>query len=119
MINFCCDDIRLIENYDEAINSNEIYDCHHRLETDKHMSAKELIDNDLYYNRPASELIFLTHREHSHLHHKFQVDSIETRKKKSIAQKGHKTSMQTRTNMSLAKLGKHKIYDENGRFHYG
>ena len=24
---FCCEDISLIENYDKAINSNEIWDC--------------------------------------------------------------------------------------------
>lgn len=32
---YCKDDPSLIENYDEAINSTEIYDCHHRLETDE------------------------------------------------------------------------------------
>ena len=31
---FCCEDISLIENYNEAINSSEVWICHHRLSID-------------------------------------------------------------------------------------
>ena len=67
---YCCEDISLIENYDQAINSFEKYDCHHRLEIqeNKITSVKELKEQNLYFNRPASELIFLKHSEHTMLH---------------------------------------------------
>lgn len=67
---YCCEDISLIENYKEAIESETIYDCHHRLEIQNGIvqSAKQLEEQGLYWNRPASELIFLTHSDHIALH---------------------------------------------------
>ena len=65
---YCCEDISLIENYKEAINSNEKWECHHRLETELNKSVKELKDLNLYFNRPANELIFLTKQQHDSLH---------------------------------------------------
>ena len=65
---FCCEDISLIENYNKAINSNEMWDCHHKLEIELNKSVKELKDLNLYLNRPANELIFLTRKEHVILH---------------------------------------------------
>ena len=68
---FCCEDLSLIENYEKAINDNtQIWHCHHRLEIQdgKSVSVKELKENNLYFHRPASELIFLTEKEHSKLH---------------------------------------------------
>ena len=75
---FCCEDISLIENYDKAISDkNKMWHCHHRLEVqnDKRISVKELIKTNMYYNRPASELIFLTSSEHRSLHMKGRVVS--------------------------------------------
>ena len=66
---YCCEDPSLIENYYEAINSEESWHCHHRLGIILHKKKKELIELGLYYNRPASELIFLTNSEHQKLHH--------------------------------------------------
>lgn len=66
--NYCKDPINLIENYDEAVNSTEIWDCHHRLETDLGLSREQLIEKDMYLNRPYTELIFLSHSEHTRLH---------------------------------------------------
>ena len=63
---FCCEDISLIENYQEAINDSERWECHHKLGVNK--SRQELKENDLYFNRPANELIFLTKKEHRALH---------------------------------------------------
>ena len=66
---FCYEDISLIKNYELAINDNKhIWDCHHRKETDEGLSRKQLIELGLYYGRPASELILLTHSEHMSLH---------------------------------------------------
>ena len=65
----CCEDISLIENYNKALSdTTQIWCCHHRLETDKNLSAKELISMNMYYDRPASELIFLSRKEHAKLH---------------------------------------------------
>lgn len=65
---YCCEDISLIENYQEAINSDEKWDCHHRLEIELNKSVQELKDLNLYFNRPANELIFLTKSEHIKIH---------------------------------------------------
>ncbi len=166
---FCKDDISLIENYEKALNDSEnIYDIHHRLEIDLNVSRQYLIDHDLYYNRPASELIFLTHSEHQKLHKKEVHHSVEIRQKMSEAHKGKKLSNEhcdhikggiskyyedhdgywknkklsneTKQKMSdshkgkcpqnlkaiheYQKLygspvkGKHRVYDENGKYHY-
>ena len=57
---YCCEDISLIENYEQALNDQtQVWDCHHRLEIELGLSAAELIKQGLYWNRPASELIFL------------------------------------------------------------
>lgn len=70
---YCCGDISKIENYDEAINSNQTWDCHHRLELIKtgavvNSSIQDLKDWGIYYNRPSDELIFLPKSEHMRLH---------------------------------------------------
>ena len=84
---YCCDNISLIENYELAINDNsQIWECHHRLEIQNGIfkSDVELKKENLYYKRPASELIFLTHSEHKKLH----CDNPNYRKLKSIQQNG-------------------------------
>ena len=68
---FCKDDISKIENYDKAVaDKTQSWDCHHRTEIWWNCTSQELIDNECYYHRPAKELIFLTHSEHSKLHNK-------------------------------------------------
>ena len=70
---YCCEDIRLIENYELAVNDEtQTWACHHRLEIQdgKSVYVKELKENNLYFHRPASELIFLTNFEHKKLHNK-------------------------------------------------
>lgn len=65
----CKEDISKIENYQEAVNDkSQSWDCHHRTEIWWNCSYQDLIDNECYYHRPAKELIFLTHSEHSKLH---------------------------------------------------
>lgn len=67
-----CKEFENIENYQEAASSPEKYDCHHRLE-ETGLSKKDLIYRNMYYNRPANELIFLTHKDHVSLHHKGKI----------------------------------------------
>lgn len=109
---YCKEDISLIENYNEAINSEEKYDCHHRLETELNVSKQYLIDNNLYLNRPASEFIFLPHREHVSLHYKHGLigwkgkhNSEETRKKSSIAHLGKQLSEEHKKKIGDAQRG--------------
>lgn len=65
----CCEDISLIENYNEAVNdTTQVWDCHHRKEIELNKNRQELIDIGLYYNRPANELVFITHSDHTRLH---------------------------------------------------
>lgn len=64
-----------IENYEKAKAANfKGWHCHHRLELHPDGSIRftkeSLIKLDLYTNRPASELIFLTSKEHTKLHGK-------------------------------------------------
>ena len=88
---YCKDDISLIENYDKAVADDNIWDCHHRREMTT--SKKELLELGEYFNRPANELIFLTHSEHTILHNKCEHHSEETKLKISEANKGKTTWM--------------------------
>ena len=66
------DEFHLIENYEEAKASPDVWECHHRLELTldgkQALSYKDLIRHNMYYNRPAFELIFLNRNEHKQLH---------------------------------------------------
>lgn len=71
----CKDDISLIENYEKAINDKtQTWVCHHRRELNEDCSfaysMDDLIAIDLYYDRPAEELIFMTPFEHQSMHDK-------------------------------------------------
>lgn len=93
-----CKDYENIENYKKALADNfKGWCCHHRLETWNSdgkrravdITAAELQALGMYWNRPASELIFLTVGEHSSLH----KPSEETKKKMREAQKGNKNAL--------------------------
>ena len=125
---YFCDDIENVENYEIAKADNFVlWDCHHRLEThtsdgDRRLvdiPKKELIALDMYYHRPASELILMPRKNHLSLHNsgKHLIDetkhkisearkgkkhSEETRKKLSEVHKGHSTSEETRKKISEA-----------------
>lgn len=65
----CFEDISLIENYEAAIaDQTQTWHCHHRWETDRDISAEELIFCCEYDYVPADRLIFLTLSEHARLH---------------------------------------------------
>lgn len=102
---YCCEDISLIENYNEAVNSSEKWECHHRLEIqdNKYISVKELKDSNRYYNVEAKYLIFLSENEHRSLHGKLCVgdknsmygkhQTKEAKQKISKGCKGEKNGM--------------------------
>lgn len=110
---FCCEDISLIDNYDEAINSEQMYDCHHKLEIELNKTKKELIDMGLYWKRPANELIFMTRSEHRLLHYKYKQVSEETRLKHSIATKKRYEDPEERR-----KTGEKSRGEKNGMYGY-
>jgi len=79
MFAYCIpEEIEQIENYEIAKKDNfNGWHIHHRLETHNsdgekrlvNLSRNELIALEVYYNRPANELIFLTASEHQKIHH--------------------------------------------------
>lgn len=100
---YCCEDISLIENYEQAVNDKiQIWDCHHRKETDEGLSKDELIKQGLYWNRPASELIFLTRAEHIRLHKKGSHLSAQTKANISSAKKDKKQSEEHKAKIGAA-----------------
>jgi hypothetical protein len=128
---YCCEDISKIENYElAAADDFEDWVVHHRLETEHELfrpTPKQLINNGLYYNRPADELIFMKRSDHRSLHMKVdkvlkrgpfsdeavskvkesrQYTSDETRKKLSLALKGRPRSEEHRRKISEARKGK-------------
>ena len=82
-----------IENYELAKADNfKGWVIHHRLETHNfdgerrlvNISRAELIALDIYYNRPASELIYLTRAEHAYTHGVSDSDKINKLKRSRI-----------------------------------
>ena len=118
-----CKDYQNIENYEKAKADNfKNWEIHHRLETHTsdgerrlvNISMGELKALDMYWHRPAEELIFLTESEHNTLHHKGKLISEEHKKKVSEASKGNKRALgyhhseETRKKISEARKGKHR-----------
>ena len=108
-----CKEPEKIENYEKAKADNfKGWHCHHRLETHTSdgerrpvdITVDELITLGMYYNRPASELIFLPASEHN-AYNKGKPKSAETRKKMSDAKKN--MSEETRKKMAESRKGKH------------
>ena len=105
---YCIEDISKIENYDKAIaDTTQTWVCHHRLEMqDEHFnSAEYLKKNNLYYHRPAAELIFLTRGEHTKLHSTGRSLSEESCRKISEANKGRKFSEEHKAKIAKALEG--------------
>lgn len=58
-----CKDHTKIEKYEEAINSSEMWECHHKLENV--FTVAELKRAGWYFNRKPEELIFIRASEHN------------------------------------------------------
>lgn len=84
---YCCEDISLIENYQEALISPKKYQVHHRLELHPdgsvRFSSKSLKTIGLYYKRPACELIFIERSAHRKLHTQGKAHPLYKKKGKS------------------------------------
>lgn len=122
-----CKEPEKIENYEKAKADNFIcWQCHHRLETHTSDGERRPIDItrdelkalDMYYDRPADELVFMTTKEHRQLHMKGKQFSEEHKNKISEAHKGKqagennpmygkKRSEETKKKLSEANKGKH------------
>ena len=93
------------KNYDKAIaDKTQIWEVHHRLETHTsdgerrivELSKAELEAFDMYYDRPPEELIFLTKRDHFHLHSPCYKRTKEQFEKAAVKRKGQKRNEQTK-----------------------
>ena len=109
---YCSDDISLIENYHQAIADKEkMWDIHHRRECDSEgrtlFTGKQLIEMNLYYKRPAAELIFVTRSMHWKMHREMREQQWKNRSskggKKNGAINGKKRSIPI---LQLSKDGK-------------
>lgn len=114
-----CKTPELIENYDLAMADTEhVWECHHRLQTykrnkktntwelrDEAISVQDLLAFGLYYDRPATELIFLTSSEHTRLHNLTKgcrhYDSTERSEKISKATKSRPPYVRTAEHRKL------------------
>ncbi len=102
---FCRDDYTKIENYKEAVNDNtQTWELHHRneftLDGKFAHTANELKEINMYFKRPANELIFLPRSVHKSLHAKNRKISEDIRKKNSESHKGNHLSEDTRRKIS-------------------
>lgn len=121
VLKYCCEDITKIENFNEAVNDEKhMWDCHHRLEThnedgtlrEEFITKTELIEKDLYWKRPASELIFLGQYEHLSLHHKGQKIPDEQKEKISKTLTGRKMPEDIKQKISDTLSKKRAVYVE-------
>lgn len=106
---YCREDITLIKNYTEAIADNtQTWICHHsNAEPFTGFCRKDLKKMNMYYKRPASELMFVTRSEHNTIHKKDMIISAEIRKKISESEKDKHISEETRKKMSKTRKGRH------------
>ena len=114
-----CDEYWNIENYDKAIADTEhIWICHHRLEIDENgneVKQSILKEKGLLYHRPASELIFVTAKEHAAIHG-FGKHLKYDKKGKNNPMFGRHHSDKSKKLMSAIKKKKHYIHGEHGYF---
>lgn len=118
---YCCEDISLIENYEQAVADHmQVWDIHHRLEIQGPFtnSRELLIKCGMYYGVPASQLVFMTHAEHLRLHYKGRpghLRSAETRLKLSEVHKGKSMSEEHKRKIAEALKGRRRHFSEEHR----
>lgn len=107
---YCKDSISQIRNYEQAINDKDnMWECHHILELHpdgtERFTSQSLISLNLYYNRPAEELIFIKQSEHRSIHMSNRIVTKETRNKLSNSRQGMKFSKEHKDNLSKSLKG--------------
>ena len=116
---YCRDDISMIENYDKALaDATQTWICHHRnAEPFTGFCTKDLKKMNMYYNRPASELKFVTSKMHEDIHgscktagkaNKGKHLSADVKQKISESEKGKCITSEHKCKISCALSGKHK-----------
>ena len=107
---YCCEDISLIENYNQAVTSDEKWEVHHKLGL--YFKKQWLIDNGFYYDQRAEMLVFMKRDEHNILHntgnrHRLgKPNTEETKRKMSETHKGKHHTDETKRKMSAAQLNR-------------
>ena len=106
------EDPSLIENYAEAMASEDLWVVHHRIEDLMIGNIDDFIRVGAYYDRPARELIFMKSSDHNSHHHKGQTCWCkgkavpdDVRRKISLSSVGKKHSVETRRRMSENRRG--------------
>lgn len=97
MISYCCEPVDTIEGFIPENERSTKMVIHHRLESHdesgtlrtRFLSMQQLKDAGLYYNRPASELIWMTESAHKQLHQKdlSYKENLQKMSKKNIGKK--------------------------------
>lgn len=100
-----CKNYKDIENYELALNDKvNKWVCHHRLELHPDYSIRythiDLIKLDLYYNRPANELIFVKAAEHYRMH-----NNLNSKKGQSSPFKGKSLTADAKLRLSESHKG--------------
>lgn len=117
-----CKTPELIENYEAAKKDNfKGWCCHHRLETHTSygerrlvdITKKELIAINMYYHRPASELILMKVDSHMRLHRSGKKCSEETKQKMSESKK----MVSEETRRKISELLKGQVTWMKGKHH--
>lgn len=108
---YCSEDIALIENYQEAISDEErIWDIHHRRECDENgktlFTKKQLKEMNLYFNRPASELMFVTRAMHWKLHREMRSNGGKIGGKISGGSKAAKEATKEKLSIPILQFSK-------------
>lgn len=93
-----CTDYKKVENYEQAVNDENKWHIHHRLEThfsdgterpkNAQITKAELKALDMYNHRPPEELIFLPIEQHISLHRNGSELTREQKKRISETLKG-------------------------------
>lgn len=103
---YCIEDPSKIENYESAKADNfKGWVCHHKLETKcpaYRPSRNDLIEWNLYFHRPAEELIFMKKDEHATLHYK----GVSKRNKSNYKGFNGKHTEESKKRISEARIGK-------------
>lgn len=108
---YCREDITLIENYAEAVaDKSRTWICHHRnAEPFTGFCAADLKKMNMYLQRPASELKFVTRREHRSIHNKGNGNPMYGKHLKDVYKPDVYERMKQLRSSAFTKLNKSRI----------
>ncbi len=132
---YCRDDITLIKNYAKAVaDTTQTWICHHiHGEPVTGLCKADLKKMNMYYQRPASELMFVTRKMHEDIHgsckkagkrdksgskNSFYGKHHSEESKARMSESHKNMSDTTRAKLSAAKKGKKLILCADGKRHY-